>query len=258
MNLNFNLVGCSTWVMDIDNKFKIGCDPSLAPKGTKYIYKGLKTSRVKSPIYNETTFNNVKVWVLTHRHFDHIDEKGLNVIKDSSQVVSHKNCSKILKKRENLDVTYLKWHEKKSIEIGEYKIEIKAIPALHGDNLLAKILMGGVNGYLITITHGEQKKTIYVTSDAVFTEDIVETLKNEKIDILIANLGQAKSKMIGGPFTMNVEMLNKFIRALNPTRTLPIHTDDFEHFETTKSDLAKIEQQHKVVVLENGQSLKIN
>jgi len=59
MKLNFNLIGCSTWVMDIDNKFKIGCDPSLAPKGTKYIYKGLKTSRVKDPIYNKNTFDDV-------------------------------------------------------------------------------------------------------------------------------------------------------------------------------------------------------
>jgi len=82
-------------------------------------------------------------------------------------------------------------------------------------------------------------------------------LKNKQIDILIANLGQAKSKMIGSPFTMNVEMLNKFMRALNPTVTLPIHTDDFAHFETSKSDLAKIEQKNKVKILENGQSMKI-
>jgi L-ascorbate metabolism protein UlaG (beta-lactamase superfamily) len=257
MELNFNLIGCSTWVMDIDNKFKIGCDPSLAPKGTKYIYKGLKTSRVKDPVYNENTFEDVKVWVLTHGHFDHIDEKGLTVIKDGSQVVSHKNCSKILKKRENIDVTYLQWYEKKNIEVGEYKIEIEAIPALHGDNLLAKILMGGVNGYLITLSHGEEKKTIYVTSDAVFTEEIVAALKNKQIDILIANLGQAKSKMIGGPFTMNVKMLNKFMRALNPTLTLPIHTDDFAHFETSKSDLSKIEQKNKAKILANGESIKI-
>ena len=257
MELNFNLIGCSTWVMDIDNKFKIGCDPSLAPKGTKYIYKGLKTSRVKDPVYNKNTFEDVKVWVLTHGHFDHIDEKGLTVIKDGSQVVSHKNCSKILKKRENLDVTYLQWYEKKNIEVGEYKIEIEAIPALHGDNLLAKILMGGVNGYLITLSHGEEKKTIYVTSDAVFTEEIISALKNKQIDILIANLGQAKSKMIGGPFTMNVEMLNKFMRALNPTLTLPIHTDDFAHFETSKSDLSKIEQKNKAKILANGESIKI-
>lgn len=257
MELNFKLVGCSTWVIDIDNKFKIGCDPALAEKGTKYIYKGLKTSRVKSAIYDKATFDNVKVWMLTHGHFDHIDEKGLKVIKSGSKVVSHNNCAKILKGRENLDVTYLKWHEIKTMEVGEYKIEIEAIPALHGDNLLAKVLMGGVNGYLITVSHLSEKKTIYVTSDAVFTEEIVTTLKNKKIDIMIANLGQAKSKMIGGPFTMNVEMLNEFIKALNPIITLPIHTDDFEHFETTKSDLAKIEQKNKVKILENGQSVKI-
>lgn len=37
-----------------------------------------------------------------------------------------------------------------------------------------------------------------------------------------------------------------------------LQIDDFQHFETSKLDLAKIEQKYKVVILENGQSLNIN
>lgn len=257
MKLDFNLVGSGTWVLNIDNKFKIGCDPALAPKGTKYIYKGLKTSRVVAPVYNEETFDNVKLWLITHGHFDHIDEKGLEVIKDKAKVVSHKNANKLLKKKANIDIDYIKWDEGKSYTIGEYKVEVIAIPAVHGMNTLAKLLMGGVNGYLITIKKGNESMRIYTTADAVYSDEIVARLKDKKIDVLIANLGQAKSQMIGGPFTMNVDMLNEFIRKLNPKVVLPIHINDFEHFETTNKDLERIINKSKIIILQSGESTTI-
>lgn len=257
MKLKFNLVGSATWTIEIDSKFKIGCDPALAPAGTKYIYKGLKTSRVKAPVYDENTFKNVKLWVITHGHFDHIDEKGLSVIEDGTKIVSHKNGTKVLKKKSAEDITYLQWKETVEFNIDGYRIQVKALPAVHGMNLLAKVLMGGVNGYLITIEKGEVKKKIYVTGDAVYSEEIIDILKNEKIDILIPNLGQAKSKMIGGPFTMNVGMLNKFIDKLRPLVTLPVHINDFAHFETTKEDLEKILDKSKVIILQNGETTEI-
>ncbi|MEI7474190.1 MAG: MBL fold metallo-hydrolase [bacterium] len=255
MDFNFNLIGCASWTLEIDNTIKIGCDPGLAPKGTSYIYKGLKTSRVEAPVYDETTFENIKLWLLTHDHFDHLDELGLSKIENGAQVISRKNCTKLLKKRNDLDVTYLEWNEAKTIEINDYNIKVKAIPAVHGMNFIAKLLMGDVNGYLVTITNKEETKTIYVTSDTVFRNDIIETINNRKIDVLIANMGQAKSKMFGGPFTMNTEMLHKFKEELKPTMTLPIHTEDFAHFETSRAELKKSEQDD-MKILENGETIK--
>ena len=257
MKLDFNLVGSGTWVLNVDNKFKIGCDPALAPKGTKYIYKGLKTSRVVSPVYDEATFNNVKLWLITHGHFDHIDRKGLEVIKNGTKIVSHKNANKLLKKKENIDITYIKWDEAKTYIIDGYKVKVIAVPAIHGMNTLAKLLMGGVNGYLITIKKGNESKSLYATSDAVYSDEIVERLKNKSVDILVANLGQAKSQMIGGPFTMNIDMLNKFIKELNPKVILPIHINDFEHFETTNEELENIINKDRVVILQSGESTTI-
>ena len=257
MKLDFNLVGSATWVLDVDNKFKIGCDPALAPKGTKYMYKGLKTSRVIAPIYNNNTFNNVKLWLITHGHFDHLDKKGLDVIESGSKVVSHNNAAKLLEHKFNLDISYLKWNENKNYSIEGYEIDVEAIPAVHGMNIIAKMLMGGVNGYLIRISKDKESRTIYITADAVYSEEIVNKLKGKKIDVLVANLGQAKSKMIGGPFTMNVKMLNQFITELNPKIILPIHINDFAHFETSKSDLQKIINKDKVKILQSGENITI-
>jgi len=256
MELNFSLVGNATWVLDVDKKFKIGCDPALSPEGTKYGPQGLMPQRIRSPVYDERTFDNVKIWLLTHGHFDHLDEKGLGLIQDGSSVVSHKNCSDVLKNRKNLNISYLTWHQKNVIEIEKYHIEIEAVPAVHGTTFLTKTLMGGVNGYLVTIRHDKDTKTIYVSSDTVFVPEIPAALHNRNIDLFIPNMGQAQLKMIGGPITMNMEMLKKFMSELKPTLTLPVHVDDFSHFGTSRSELMNSEGKN-MKVLENGESYKI-
>ncbi len=256
MELNFSLVGNATWVLEVDKKFKIGCDPALSPQGTKYGPESLMPQRIKTPVYDERTFDNVKIWLLTHGHFDHLDQKGLGVIQDGSSVVSHKNCSAFLKNRKNLNISYLTWHQKKGIEIENYRIEIEAVPAVHGTTFLTKTLMGGVNGYLVTIRHDKDTKTIYVSSDTVFVPEIPAALHNRIIDLFIPNMGQAHLKIIGGPITMNREMLKKFMSELKPTLTLPVHVDDFSHFGTLRSDLMKSEGIN-LKVLENGESYKI-
>lgn len=257
MELKFNLVGSGTWVMEIDGKFKIGCDPGLSPKGAKFIYKGLKTERLLAPVYSKNTFDNVKLWILTHGHFDHFDENGMKFMKHNSKIVANKNCSKLLNKREDLKANYLDWNEKVEFEIDGYRIQVEAIKAIHGMNLLAKILMGGVNGYFITLTKGNESKRIYATSDTVFLDDIISTINGRKVDVLIANMGQAKSKMFGGPFTMNEEMLDKFIRELKPSITFPIHTDDFAHFETNRNAIKNRNVENKFIVLDNGDSYRV-
>lgn len=252
MELDFTLVGCGTWVLNVDNKFKIGCDPALAPAGTKHIYKGLATQRVKSPVYSDKTFANTKIWILSHSHFDHIDKAGLKMIPVGAKVVCNKNCEKILKNRTDLEVNSLDWNSSRDFNIDGYQISITSIPAFHGMNWFARFLMGGVSGYLIAINNGSETKTIYATSDTVHHQEIISALKNQKIDLMIANQGNIKPKMPGGPFTMNMDMLDNFIRDLKPATVLPIHIDDYSHFG------AKPEQfKERFKVLTNGETIKI-
>lgn len=248
MQIDLNVIGGATWVLNVDNKFKIACDPVLAPINTEYNSIFLKSKRIKSPVYDESTFQNVKVWLITHNHFDHVDTWGLKKILKKDCVVSNKNSYKLLNKTNNENTIILDWYETQNLKIQDITLDIQAMPAFHGNNFFTRNLMGKVNGYLLKIRNNDFKKTIYITSDTVFSNSIAKNLKNQDIDILIANMGQVKSKMWGGPLTMDISMLNRFIGSLNPEITIPIHIDDFSHYESSVEML----KENNLEIIENG------
>lgn len=248
MQLELNIVGGATWVLNVNNKFKIACDPVLAPIGTEYNFKFFKSKRIKAPIYDDSTFDNVKIWMITHGHADHIDERGIKKILKEDYVVCNKNSQELLKTAKNENIITLNWHESQIIKINDFVIKIQAIPAFHGKNYLTSVLAGKVNGYLLTIDNGKVKKTIYVTSDTVFDKRIIKSLENQNIDVLIANMGEVKSKMWGGPLTMDISMLNMFIKNITPKKVIPVHIDDFSHYETPVEML----KENGIELIENG------
>lgn len=248
MQLNLNIVGGATWALNVDNEFKIACDPVLAPLGTEYNFKFFKSKRIKAPIYDDSTFENVKIWLITHNHADHVDEWGIKRILKGDHVVCNKNSQKLLEKTKNENIVTINWYENQVMKIKDYTIEIQAIPAFHGNNYLTRVFVGKVNGYLLKINKSKVKKTIYVTSDTVFDKKITKSLKNHRIDVLIANMGEVRSKMWGGPLTMNISMLSMFIKELAPKMVIPIHIDDFSHYETRVDEL----KDNGIEIIKNG------
>lgn len=253
MKLELNIVGGATWVLNVENKFKIACDPVLAPIGTEYNFTSFKSKRIKAPIYDDSTFENVKIWMITHNHADHIDKWGIKRILKENYVVCDKNSRKLLKTAKNENMITLNWHDNRIIKIHDITLEIQAMPAFHGNNYLTRTFAGNVNGYLLKIENVEDKKTIYVTSDTVFNKKIIKNLKNQNIDVLIANMGQVRSKMWGGPLTMDISMLNMFIEDLKPKKVIPVHIDDFSHYETRVEML----KENGIEVIENGSSIML-
>lgn len=235
MKIEFTLVGNATWILNIDNRVKIGCDPALAPSGNVSFFKGSKIERVISPVYKDETFKAMDLWLLTHNHFDHIDSKGIKVIENHTDIVSIDRCKPFIKSHHN--VTYLNWSETVNKTIKDYSIEIKGIPAFHGKGVLGRIIGGKVNGYLITIIKKSETKVVYITSDSIYDRQIKEVIGDVHIDLMVINMGKVKSQLPGGPYTADIPTLETFKTELEPQKILPIHIDDYSHFETTKEEL---------------------
>ena len=218
MSISFTYCGVACGVISIDDKFYIGIDPDLSPKGTKVQFKGF-VSEKQNDVYNDTTLlNKVNIWLITHNHQDHLDDIGRNYMRE--KIVISPN-EKIIKDLLCSNSIILNWNDEKKFTIDEYQITIKAIPAYHASNFIMQVIIGKVNGYQISIIGPSETKVLYFTSDTIF----------------YPKLGAVKSESFGGPFTMNLKMLNQLTNLLHPKNTYPIHIDDYSHYQTTKKEV---------------------
>lgn len=234
MNISFKWIGGATWILQIDN-IKIACDPVLCPEGHIQDYKYFKTKRINNPIYAESDFNNVNLWLLTHNHEDHIDKFGLKIIQKDSTIISHKTLKPLLKKEIYTDLRILDWNEETAIMISGINIKIKAIPAIHAKKVLISSIVGNGNGYLLQISKNNSKYTVYVTGDSVYNKKVNENNDYSNIDLIIVNSGSAKvgksvlSKIIGR-ITNNINDIIAMNKDLNPKYIIPVHWGTFTHY----------------------------
>ena len=153
--------------------------------------------------------------------------KGKTVISPNKKILNGVSC---------LNNSVLKWGEEQSFQVADYCITIKALPAYHASNYIIRKIVGKVNGYQISITSSSETKVIYFTGDTVLYPGLTKNVP-QNIDAIFANLGAVKSGSFGGPFTMDLKMLNRMKDLLQPKRIYPIHIDDYSHYKTTKKEV---------------------
>jgi L-ascorbate metabolism protein UlaG (beta-lactamase superfamily) len=193
---------------------------------------------MRSPTYDDGTFKDIKLWLITHMHADHCDSFGIKKIDKDIPVVFHPNYTDSFK---GYNQNPLSWGQSKKFLFDDCAVTIIAVPAYHGNNLLMRKLAGAVNGYIVEIQNQESTFTIYFTSDTVYHKDVVDflTAAYPKIDLTVANLGEVSNNKFGGPLTMSAPMLDKYRQTLNLGLVIPVHIDDMSHYQTNPSDLKK-------------------
>lgn len=229
MDIQFQWVGGATFILSAGD-LKIACDPVLCKKGTMQDYFWFTSERLEEPVYDENTFRDIDLWLITHDHEDHLDSPGLSVISPDSRVVSNRNASKLLRKQGIRDLTELSWNQRITYAVKGYQIEIVSVPAIHGVNPLSAFFAGRGNGYYITLSNDQGKVSIYITGDTVYKRRTIHSLDGKKIDLMVPNMGAAKAGSWIMTLTLNSDMLLKMMGKLNPTRVIPVHYGTFEHY----------------------------
>lgn len=256
MEISFHPIGGATFVMTI-GKLNIACDPVLCPKGTIQDYFWFKSKRLEEPFYDEKTFSDIDLWLVTHNHEDHLDDIGLSKINNTSEVVTNGNASKKLKNIGITALTVLDWHKSKRFSIKGYDIEVEAIPAIHGVNPLSAFFAGKVNGYYLTISNGKEKVNVYVTGDTVYKKQVINALQGKAIDLLIPNMGAAKAGSWIMTLTLNAKMLQKMIAMLHPKAVIPVHYGTFEHYKEPVEKIKNINDD-RIILVKTGERVRVN
>ena len=249
MSISFTYCGVACGVLSVDNKFYIGIDPDLSPKGALVQFKGFVSEKQTDVNNDKSLLNRVDVWLITHGHHDHLDDVGRNYLKSKTVISPNK---KILNGLSGLNNFVLKWGEEKQFSVGDYLITIKALPAYHASNFIMQKIVGKVNGYQISIASSSETKVIYFTGDTIFYSNLIKSVP-KNIDAIFANLGAVKSDSFGGPFTMDLKMLNQMNDLLQPKNIYPIHIEDYSHYNTTNKEV----EDANYTVLSIGETIDI-
>lgn len=231
MNIKMNYVGISTFVLTIDDKFRIGVDPALKNKEeTK--------KRLVDPVYNEDTFKNINLWLVTHSHVEHLDQKGIDVIEKDTPFYAPSIVKDIALKNE-LNYTQMYLGVPKSIEFEDYNIVIQPMPAFKATGLIGKMIKQGM-GYRITILKDDEEYNIYITGNIVLTDELITMFTNNckgGANVFIPFLGA--TKYFNKRVTLNIKETREIAKYIHAKNTIAIHIDDCTHYNSDREEVKK-------------------
>ncbi|KQB39257.1 MBL fold metallo-hydrolase [Flavobacterium aquidurense] len=228
-------------------------DPMLGkrktiPPFTIFRYNPHRNPLVALPKNSRDILSRVTICLITHLHPDHIDKAGEVFLRRKSipVICSTKDQSALTARGLNI-IQSLNYWEPQEFLGGR----IIGIPAIHGYGFIAKF-MGNVMGFHIELPN---EKSIYISSDTIFTEHVQKVLVEFKPEIAVVACGTARLD-IGQPLLMRMNDILKFV-ALAPKYILANHLEALNHCPTKRSELKfALEQNnlfHKVSIPEDGE-----
>ena len=244
----------ATLVIETDQHVLL-VDPMLGkrktiPPFTIFRYKPKRNPLVSLPKNSREILSKVNYCLITHLHPDHIDKAGEVFLRRKSiPVICSKKDEKELTKRGLNVIQSLDYWEPQLFLEGK----IIGIPAIHGYGFISK-LMGNVMGFHIELPN---EKSIYISSDTIFTEHVQKVLVEFKPEIAVVACGTARLD-IGQPLLMRMNDILKFV-ALAPNQVFANHLEALNHCPTKRSELrAALEDNNllsKVSILEDGENV---
>ena len=155
------------------------------------------------PFKIENEKHDADIIFITHDHYDHMDRKSIEKVKNNKTiVVAPKSMKDTISKIEFNDYIYLDPFDEINID----NIIIRTIPAYNNEKPFHPRINNWL-GYLISINN----ITYYIAGDT----DATKEAGNVKCDIAFIP--------IGGHFTMDVNEATKLIKKINPKVVIPIH-----------------------------------
>jgi len=242
--------------MVIETKEKvILVDPMLGKKGTAgptftlFRFKPQRNPIVDLPSNAMDIVEKTTHCLITHLHPDHLDKEAEKFLRSKQipVICSIKDEATLRKKGLNVSQTVDYWKE--SDFLGG---KIQGIPAVHGYGFVAKP-MGNVMGFFIEIPN---EKSIYLSADTIYTDDVHKTLTQLKPEISVVACGTAQLDVFQ-PLLMKMDDILKFVTNA-PNQVIANHLEAVNHCPTTryqlKNEVSRIGLSEKIFIPIDGES----
>jgi L-ascorbate metabolism protein UlaG (beta-lactamase superfamily) len=237
-------------------KHVILIDPMLGkrktiPPFTIFRYNPKRNPLTALPKNSREILSKVTHCLITHLHSDHLDKAGEVFLRRKSipVICNIKDEKKLLQRGLTVVQTLEYWKPQDFLDG-----KITGIPAVHGYGFIAK-LMGNVMGFHIELLN---EKSVYISSDTIFTEDVEKVLTELKPDIATVACGTARLD-IGQPLLMRMNDILKFA-VLAPGKVFANHLEALNHCPTTRLQLKSALSDHgllgKTAIPNDGECLE--
>lgn len=209
-------------------------DPMLSAKGktgppfTLFRHKPKRNPIVHLPEGAMAVIEKTTHCLITHLHPDHLDKTAETFLKSKNiPVICSIRDAVALKKRRLNVVQPVEYWETSPFLGGT----IEGVPARHGYGFVAKP-MGNVMGYFIKLPN---EKSVYLSSDTIYTDDVDKVLKAYNPDISVVASGSAQLDFFQ-PLLMRMDDIIRFVENA-PHKVIANHLEAVNHCPTTRIEL---------------------
>ncbi|HEV7329451.1 MAG TPA: MBL fold metallo-hydrolase [Flavisolibacter sp.] len=190
------------------------------------------------------------VVLVTHLHPDHWDTEAQKRLPKNSFLICQEEDKEKLAAQ-----GFTNLYADQSVLAGD-GIKITRVPARHGRGEIAE-RMAPVSGYIIQFP----KKTIYLTGDTVWYEDVEKVISDFHPDLVIANGGAAQFQF-GEPITMGADDVLNVARSIDAgAKVMVVHMEAINHCYLTraalKGKLSEAGLSDKCIILSDGESVSL-
>jgi L-ascorbate metabolism protein UlaG (beta-lactamase superfamily) len=211
-------------------------DPVLFPRiGIRLPGFTIGPKRLTAPALEFHELPRIDVVLLSHAHFDHFDLRTLDHFHQNTSVITAPNTKDLLRWTRLLDVTELRWDERKSLKTAAGDIAISAFQVKHWGARKQRDTHRGYNGYLIE----RNGRRILFGGDTALTNTFARLSRHGRIDLAIMSIG-AYNPWIHSHCTPEqaIEMAN----AAGAQFIMPVHHQTFRlSFEPLREPIERFQ-----------------
>lgn len=199
---------------------------------------GMHSTRLTDPAMEIRDLPPLDLIVLSHFHGDHFDQVAERELDKSLPIVTTREAAKALQARGFRQSKPVNTWSSVSVEKGEMRLRITAMPGRHGPPL-ADLVLPEVMGSMLEF-HAPQAGSfrLYITGDTLIIDDLKDIPRRyPDIDLALLHLGG--TRVLGILVTMDAEQGVGMMRLVQPKRAIPIHYNDYDVFKSPLEDFQR-------------------
>jgi L-ascorbate metabolism protein UlaG (beta-lactamase superfamily) len=237
--VRLTLVRSATVIVELGGK-RILVDPMLDDAGARPPIEGTRhqvpNPTVPLPFPAEDAVRGLDAVIVTHRHRDHLDTRGEELVPRDVPVFCQPEDEAALRDL-GLDARAvddrLQWDG----------IRMARTPARHGSGRIAELL-APVSGFVLD--------DLYLAGDTVWYEDVEETIERHRPRVAVVNAGGAEFEE-GGLIVMGIDDVREVVARV-PT-VVAVHLEALNHCFLTRAALAAAVPE--VVIPRDGETVEL-